>query len=90
MNFCPGELILELLARIGEWHQNLSEKTASDSFFYVPPPKTKEVRNFVVSLTFDNMLGIWRRLGSVCSVATAYVRCDANSRIASSVIVCDT
>ena len=27
MNFCPGELILELLARIGEWHQNLSEKT---------------------------------------------------------------
>ena len=62
----------------------------SDSFFYVPPPKTKEVRNFVVSLTFDNILGIWRRLWSVCSVATAYVRCDANSRIASSVIVCDT
>ena len=28
MNFCPGELILELLARIDEWHQNLSEKTA--------------------------------------------------------------
>ena len=28
MNFCPGELILKLLARIGEWHQNLSEKTA--------------------------------------------------------------
>ena len=27
VNFCPGELILELLARIGEWHQNLSEKT---------------------------------------------------------------
>ena len=28
VNFCLGELILELLARIGEWHQNLSEKTA--------------------------------------------------------------
>ena len=27
MNFCLGELILKLLARIGEWHQNLSEKT---------------------------------------------------------------
>ena len=27
MNFCPGELFLKLLARIGEWHQNLSEKT---------------------------------------------------------------
>ena len=31
MNFCSGESILELLARIGEWHQNLSEKTAHDS-----------------------------------------------------------
>ena len=29
MNFCPGELFLKLLARIGEWHQNLSEKTVS-------------------------------------------------------------
>ena len=28
VNFCPGELFLKLLARIGEWHQNLSEKTA--------------------------------------------------------------
>ena len=27
MNFCPGELILKLLAWIGEWHQNLSERT---------------------------------------------------------------
>ena len=27
MNFCLGELFLKLLARIGEWHQNLSEKT---------------------------------------------------------------
>ena len=27
MNFCPGELILKLLARIGEWHLKLSEKT---------------------------------------------------------------
>ena len=27
VNFCPGELFLKLLARIGEWHQNLSEKT---------------------------------------------------------------
>ena len=27
VNFCPGELIEELLARIREWHQNLSEKT---------------------------------------------------------------
>ena len=25
----PGELILKLLAQIGEWHQNLSEKTVS-------------------------------------------------------------
>ena len=30
MNFCPGELFLKLLARIGEWHQNLSEKTAAE------------------------------------------------------------
>ena len=29
MNFCPGELFLKLLARIGEWHQNLSEKTVT-------------------------------------------------------------
>ena len=27
VNFCPGELFLKLLARIGEWHQNHSEKT---------------------------------------------------------------
>ena len=27
MNFCPGDLILKLLARIGECYQNLSEKT---------------------------------------------------------------
>ena len=27
VNFCPGELILKLLARIGEWPQNLNEKT---------------------------------------------------------------
>ena len=33
MNFCPGELFLKLLARIGEWHQNLSEKTAEEKFF---------------------------------------------------------
>ena len=30
MNFCLGELILKLLARIGECHQNRSEKTAID------------------------------------------------------------
>ena len=29
MNFCPGKLFLKLLAQIGEWHQNLSEKTVS-------------------------------------------------------------
>ena len=28
MNFCLGELILKLLAPIGEWHQNVSEMTA--------------------------------------------------------------
>ena len=27
MNFCPGELILKLLAWIGKWNQNLSDKT---------------------------------------------------------------
>ena len=27
MNFCLGKLILKLLAPIGEWHQNLSDKT---------------------------------------------------------------
>ena len=27
VNFCPGKLILKLLTRIGEWHQNLGEKT---------------------------------------------------------------
>ena len=32
VNFCPGELFLKLLARIGEWHQNLSEKTALMSY----------------------------------------------------------
>ena len=40
MNFCPGELILKLLARIGEWHQNLSEKTAylrEEAIFNVNP-----------------------------------------------------
>ena len=30
--FIVGELILESLTQIGEWHQNLSEKTAKDSF----------------------------------------------------------
>ena len=34
VNFCPGELFLKLLARIGEWHQNLSEKTV----FYTTTP----------------------------------------------------
>ena len=29
VKFCPGELISKLLTRIGEWHQNLSEKTAT-------------------------------------------------------------
>ena len=29
MNFCLGKLTLELLVRIGKWHQNLSEKTGS-------------------------------------------------------------
>ena len=33
VNFCPGKLILKLLARIGEWHQNLSEKTV---YIYQP------------------------------------------------------
>ena len=28
--FCPGELILKLLAGIGEWNGNLSEYTAVD------------------------------------------------------------
>ena len=38
MNFCPGELFLKLLARIGEWHQNLSEKTAgTPPGRYTPP-----------------------------------------------------
>ena len=27
VNFCPGELFVKLLAQIGEWHQNFSEKT---------------------------------------------------------------
>ena len=35
MNFCLGELIEELLARIGEWHQNLSEKTVTALHFKV-------------------------------------------------------
>ena len=39
MNFFPGELILELLARIGEWHQNLSEKTASPSRHKMTPAR---------------------------------------------------
>ena len=28
VNFCPGKLILKLLTWIGEWLENLSEKTA--------------------------------------------------------------
>ena len=32
VNFCLGELILKWFAQIGEWHQNLSEKTV------LPPP----------------------------------------------------
>ena len=28
VNFCPGESFLKLLTQTGEWHQNLSEKTA--------------------------------------------------------------
>ena len=29
LKFCLGRLILESLARIGEWHQNLNEYTVS-------------------------------------------------------------
>ena len=29
LKFCLGKLILESLARIGEWHQNLNEYTVS-------------------------------------------------------------
>ena len=32
VNFCLGELFLKLLARIGEWHHNLSEKTEGNVF----------------------------------------------------------
>ena len=32
--FCPGELILKLLARIGEWHENVSEYTAAGNKLY--------------------------------------------------------
>ena len=44
MNFCPGELILELLARIGEWHQNLSEKTVERSESTYPRQETYYLR----------------------------------------------
>ena len=32
MYFCPGKLILLLLARIDDWYQNLSEKTEQQLF----------------------------------------------------------
>ena len=34
VNFCPGELMLKLLIRLGKWHQNLSEKTGLTPFQY--------------------------------------------------------
>ena len=36
MNLCPAELILKLLTRIGEWHQNLSEKTVTSCNIDLP------------------------------------------------------
>ena len=57
VNFCPGELILELLARIGEWHQNLSEKT--EEFGYFPfeelPPVTTQVIGEVIECEIGNI-----------------------------------
>ena len=45
MNFCPGELILKLLARIGEWHQNLNEMVSlgdtAISLHKLQPPTAK-------------------------------------------------
>ena len=32
MNLCPGELILKLVAWIGEWHKNLNEKTVNEAW----------------------------------------------------------
>ena len=50
MNFCPGELILKLLAHIGEWHQNLSEKTAIkslDPLLIIQMSALQEVLNLI-------------------------------------------
>ena len=44
VNFCPGELFLKLLARIGEWHQNLSEKTG----------RVFDPNAFLVDITFNH------------------------------------
>ena len=49
VNFCPGELFLKLLARIGEWHQNLSEKTA-------PAMKMLPYVTFVVFFQYSILL----------------------------------
>ena len=48
VNFCPGELFLKLLARIGEWHQNLSEKTVGASQVFC---KTKGLGPDLISRT---------------------------------------
>ena len=34
VNYCPGEFILKLVTRIGEWHQNLSGQTADPKLTY--------------------------------------------------------
>ena len=47
MNFCPGELILKLLARIGEWPQNLNEKTGDVN------PSGNDKQERVVHFTVD-------------------------------------
>ena len=49
MNFCPGELFLKLLARIGEWHQNLSEKTVCCIF------QTNPTQNLRILLQFERI-----------------------------------
>ena len=50
MNFCPGKLFLKLLARIGEWHQNLSEKTGKSTSSW---PKNADYFMFIIELELD-------------------------------------
>ena len=54
VNFCLDQLILKLLALIGEWNQNLSEKTVSENVS----------RRFIRRLEVSQ--GLYTRLISVC------------------------